>query len=239
MFDLKGKTVLISGIQGNLGPIWKSTLLKAGAAVYGFDIGIEQSTLSERKIDITQEQELIDYFRWWQQNNICPDIIINNAAIDNPPGEGVNFWSSLAEIINTNLIGAGHLVALFIDEMKKKGGTIINIGSIQGNVAADWRNYEGAFEKPVGYNLSKAAYIQFTRSLAVQYGKFNIRSVCLAFSAVDTGKFEEPFKSKFLKCLPLGRFISLDSLRMSLLYACCCPELTGQQVLIDSGYTAW
>ena len=231
MFDLSGKYALISGCGGNLGPIWRKTLIASGATVFGFD---------KPETDITNPVDLITVRKFWTYNKIVPDIIVNNAAIDNPPGEGVNFWTGLTDIINTNLIGAANLTGLFIDEMKTRGsGVIINIGSIQGNVAADWRNYDGDFEKPVGYNLTKAAYIQFTRSLAVQYGRYGIRSVCLSFAAVDGGKFKEPFKSKFLKCLPLGRFVSIESIQMSLLYAACCPELTGQQVLVDSGYTAW
>jgi len=227
---LKDKIVVLSGCNGSLGPIWKRTMLSAGAYVYGFDLPVT---------DVRDEESLLEYKKYFSSNNLVPDIIINNAAVDHPPQGDVTFWTDTENIIKTNLIGAVNLTFLFLPWMIERGsGLIINIGSIQGNVAADWRNYEG-FEKPVGYNLSKAGLIQFTRSLAVQYGKYGIRSVCISFAAVDNGKFKEPFKSNFLKCLPLGRFISVQSLEQTLLYACTCPELTGQQILVDSGYTAW
>lgn len=256
---LLNKRVILSGNKGNLGPIWQKFLESGGARVFGYDwdkskpIGIDN-------IDVRDLNKL-NYFRKWYYNELdgelmspkqdrsnnlpsCnpPDIIINNAAIDNPPfkNQDVKFFNDYVNIVDTNLIGAINLTSLFIDDMKRAGGgLIINIGSILGNVAADIRSYDDGFEKPVGYNVSKAALIQFTRSLAAQYGQYGIRSVCLAFSAVDSGKFENPFKSKFLKCLPLGRLISRESLEAALRFAVECPELTGQQVLIDSGYTAW
>jgi len=243
--DLK---VILSGNKGNLGPIWESILTDLGAEVIGFDWDFSKP-VSLHNCDITSPEALLKfkklYAGWWDPEISFvppPNIIINNAAIDVPPhSKNVSFFTEVRKTVVTNLIGAVNLTQLFVPEMVKwgKGGLIINIGSIQGNVAADIRNYDNDFEKPVGYNISKAGLIQFTRSLAVQYGKHDIRSVCLAFSAVDSGKFTEPFKSKFLNCLPLRKLISRASLTASLRFAIDCPELTGQQVLIDSGYTAW
>jgi NAD(P)-dependent dehydrogenase (short-subunit alcohol dehydrogenase family) len=120
----------------------------------------------------------------------------------------------------------------------KGGGVIVNIGSIMGNIGADWRNYPEGFEKPVAYNLSKAALVQMSRSITTQYGRYNVRGVTISFGPFDSGLTEE-FKEKFLKNVPLGRPISEESIRTSLLYAICCPELAGQQVLVDGGYTSW
>ena len=239
---------ILSGNKGNLGPIWESILTDLGAEVIGFDWDFSQP-VSLHNCDVTSHEALLKFKKLYLEKvayNINdappPSLIINNAAIDVPPDRhNVNFFTDAFETVVTNLIGAINLTQLFMPDMVKlgDGGLVINIGSIQGNVAADIRNYDNDFEKPVGYNVSKAGLIQFTRSLAVQYGKHNIRSVCLAFSAVDSGKFTEPFKSKFLNCLPLGKLISRQSLEASLRFAIDCPELTGQQVLIDSGYTAW
>jgi len=121
--------------------------------------------------------------------------------------------------------------------IKWGGGTIINIGSIMGNIGADWRNYPESFSKPVGYNLSKAGLIQLSRSITTQYGRYNIRSATIAFGPYDNEKLSVDFKEKFFKNVPLGRGISKQSLQTALLFACSCPELAGQQVLIDGGYT--
>lgn len=248
-----GTRVILSGNKGNLGPIWESILADLGADVIGFDWDYSKP-VSLHNCDVTSPEALLKFKKEYIShfgirykshplaNVPPPHIIINNAAIDVPPHrKNVNFFTDALKTVNANLIGAINLSQLFVPGMVKwgKGGLIINIGSIQGNVAADIRNYDNDFEKPVGYNVSKAGLIQFTRSLAVQYGKHNIRSVCLALSAVDSGKFTEPFKSKFLNCLPLGKLISRESLEAALKFAIDCPELTGQQILIDSGYTAW
>lgn len=251
LFDLTGKFALVTGCYGNLGPIWLETLQSAGADVFGIDLKgctfrvkgeeiFSDTSSLKYDFDITNPLNVEAIRQFFKIFGVFPDIIVNNAAIDHPPAPGVDFWTEFADIINTNLIGAIRVTKEFIPEMiKKESGVVVNIGSIQGNVGADWRNYEPGFEKPVGYNLSKAGLAQFTRSLAVQYGRYGIRSICISFAAVDTGKFTEPFASKFRGCMPLGRFISRESLEATLLYACCCPELTGQQILVDSGYTAW
>ena len=251
------KRVVLSGNKGNLGPIWQKILEDGRAQVFGFDLNKEHpwgiNNVDVRSLKLLADFKNEYYKQIKKQDPLIhefgpPDIIINNAAIDNPPTifnpmkpeTEIGFFSNALEIVDTNLIGAINLTSMFIDDMCRAGrGLIINIGSIQGNIAADTRNYEPGFSKPVGYNVSKAGLIQFTRSLAVQYGKYGIRSVCLAFSAVETGKFKEPFKSKFLNCLPLKKLISKASLEAALKFAVDCPELTGQQILVDSGYTAW
>jgi NAD(P)-dependent dehydrogenase (short-subunit alcohol dehydrogenase family) len=234
---LKGKLAVLTGPTGNLGPIWLEGLKQFGATIFEVDLPL---------CDVTKLDNLQIISSSWAKRGIYPSIVINNAAIDTPPAPGdismnaEGFWVDHEKIVRTNLTGAVNVAQVFVPIMIKsgQGGVIINIGSILGNVAADYRNYEPGFEKPVGYNISKAGLIQLTRSIAVQYGRYGIRSVCISFAAVDTGKFQEPFASKFKSCLPLGRFISPESLKMTLLYACCCPELTGQQILVDAGYTA-
>lgn len=235
---LKGKLAVLTGSVGNLGPIWLEGLKQFGAEVFEVDLPL---------YDVTNINNLRRISSEWRKRDIYPSIIINNAAIDTPPTPGdismdaEGFWVDHEKIVRTNLTGAVNVAQVFVPMMIKggQGGVIINVGSILGNVAADYRNYELGFEKPVGYNVSKAGLIQLTRSIAVQYGRYGIRSVYISFAAVDTGKFQEPFASKFKACLPLGRFISPESLKITLLYACCCPELTGQQILVDAGYTAW
>jgi NAD(P)-dependent dehydrogenase (short-subunit alcohol dehydrogenase family) len=118
-------------------------------------------------------------------------------------------------------------------------GLVVNVGSIQGFIGADWRNYPEGFEKPVAYNTSKAGLIQLSRSIAVQYGRYGIRAVTIAFGPFDNGKFDPEFKDKFLRNVPLERIVSRESLAATLRYVIQCPELTGQTILVDAGYTAW
>ena len=231
LFDLTGKTVLVTGTSGNLGPIWCSTLRDAGAKVFEmdypeYDVSVWPSVQKAR-------DKCIDAYG-------TPDIIINNAGIDNSPGVLINFFGNVRRILEVNLEGATLVCEAFIPDMIEwGGGVIINIGSIMGNIGADWRNYSDGFDKPIAYNLSKAGLIQLARSVTTQYGGHNIRCVTIAFGPYDSEKLDKDFKKKFFKNVPLGRGVSKKSLQTTLLFACCCPELAGVQVLIDGGYIAW
>ena len=230
LFDLSGKHAVVTGGQGRLGPIWIDTLEKAGATVH---------VLDKPDYDVYNNGSVIKFCQNLLDENIIPTIVVNNAAIDNPPGSKATFWGNLQTILNVNLVGCANVAGAFIHGMiETGGGVIINIGSIMGNIGADWRNYPEDFEKPVAYNLSKAALVQMSRSITTQYGRYNVRGVTISFGPYDAG-LPEAFKAKFLKNVPLGRPISENSLRTSLLYAVCCEELAGQQILIDGGYTAW
>lgn len=229
LFDLHGKVAVVTGgNNGKLGPIFVEALREAGASVFIIDLP---------DYDITRPNYVL---RAIEDCKDIPDIIVNNAAIDNPPGTDSTFWGNYRKIIDVNLDGACRVIQGFLPHMVKRGsGVIVNIGSIQGEGGADWRNYEGDFQKPVAYNLSKAGLKHLSKCLTTQYGKYGIRSVTISFSAVESDKFKEPFRSRFLNCLPMRRFITEDDLKKTILYACCCEGLAGATVLCDGGYCSW
>lgn len=223
------KTAIVTGTSGQLGPVWCETLKEMGFEIFGIDLPEYNISKAEHingaKIDFGER---------------TADVIVLNAAIDNPPGSKATFHGNLEKILKVNLIGACNVAEAFLPAMiKKGGGVIVGISSIQGRIGADWRNYEGDFEKPVGYNLSKAALEQYARSLTVQYGRFGIRACCIGFGPYDGGKLNPTFLGKFLKNVPLGRPVSRESLKAALRFAIECPEFAGQTAMIDGGYTAW
>ncbi len=225
LFNLKGKKAFVTGRTGLLAPIWKETLESVGCQVMMYGLPDD---------DVTDKDKLLH-----TAMNFAPDIIINNAAIDNPPTSKATFFGNCKEILDVNLLGAVNVCESFIPGMiKKGGGVIVNIGSIMGARGAVKRNYELSFEKPVGYNVSKAALVQLSRSVTTQYGDKGIRSVTIGFGPYDGGKLEPSFLSKFLSDVPLKRTVSKQSLQTTLLFACCCPELAGQLVLVDGGFCA-
>jgi len=224
------KIAVLIGSSGNLGPIWMDELNK-DHTVYCMDVCMGYDVKNNLCFDLFDKEITC---------GSIPDVVVYNAAIDNPPGDGVDFFTNTDTIVNVNLLGAVRTVKKFLPRMKNAGkGVFIFVGSIQGEVGADWRNYSEGFEKPVGYNISKAGLMQLVRSVAVQFGRFGIRAVGISFGAVDTGKFKEPFASNYKRCLPLGQFVTEESLRKTLRYAIECPQLTGTRVMVDGGYTAW
>jgi len=222
------KVAILTGGSGNLGPIWKSELESMGYRVVNLDLP-DCNVADEIDVRRAAAAYPIDW--------TYPEVIINNAAIDPKPSEGGGKFWDYSRIIDVNLKGALNVCKEFVPLMTS--GVVINIGSIMGNMGADWRNYAEGFDKAVGYNVSKAALVQLSRSICTQYGRHGIRSVTISFGPFDSGLLPEDFKSKFLKNVPLGRTISEKSFRKTLKYAIECPELTGQQILVDGGLLAW
>lgn len=228
---MKNKLAILTGSNGILGPIWEETLDEMGITCFGYDLPDHNVTSPEGAWGFVMSILDPGYSK--------VDILINNAAIDPKPVNGKGLFWEYDKVIDVNLKGAINMCEQVIPRMiTYGGGLIINIGSIQGNIGADWRNYEEGFDKAVGYNVSKCGLIQLSRSICAQYGRYNIRAVTISFGPYDSG-LPEKFKERFVRNIPLRRFISKESLKATLRYAIECPELTGQQILVDGGYTAW
>lgn len=224
---LPEKVAILTGGSGNLGPIWRSELETMGYRVVNLDL--PDCNVADI-LDV--KRAAMAYPKEWP----APKVIINNAALDPKPSEGGGKFWNYHRIVDVNLNGALNVCKEFIPKMK--GGVVVNIGSIMGNMGADWRNYAEGFDKAVGYNVSKAALVQLSRSICTQYGRHGIRSVTISFGPFDSG-LPEDFKQKFLRNVPLGRTISEQSFRKTLRYAIECPELSGQQIIVDGGLLAW
>jgi len=224
------KAAVITGISGQLGPVWCETLKEMEYSTFGIDLPtFDIRTLADLTCARDECERLFG----------VPEILVLNAAVDNPPGSGASFFGNFDSITDVNQTGAINCLRVFLPDMiKLRRGIIILIGSIQGFIGADWRNYEGDFEKPVAYNMSKAAYMQLARSLTVQYGRYGIRACCIAFGPYDGGKIPKEFLGKFLQNVPMRRAVSKESLKAAMRFAVSCPEFAGQTVLVDGGYVA-
>jgi NAD(P)-dependent dehydrogenase (short-subunit alcohol dehydrogenase family) len=224
LYSLQGKTAMVVGYKGNLGPIWARALEGAGAKV--FSIGMPDT-------DVRQIHQLE------RARYIQPDIIVYNAAIDNPPasdGDGTDPYRNYEDINNVNHIGFVNVCRAFVPGMiSRGGGVLIPIGSIMGFGAADSSNYDNGWIKPFAYNASKAAIRQFIKSETEFHGHHNIRCVVPSFGPVDLGQLPDAFKERFLPKVPLRRAVSPLALEQTLIYAAACPELAGD-LLVDAGY---
>jgi 3-oxoacyl-[acyl-carrier protein] reductase len=220
LISLTGKKALITGSAVGIGKAIAYRFAEAGADLELVDINEEglratkkdlsqfQSKIRIHKTDLSQ-REAMDAF-WEKLNGKEPDILVNNAGIY--PFK--NFLevddAFFRKVMDINLSSAFWMCHHMIQRRLKKGGVIINIGSIEAILpfATDL----------VPYNISKAGVIALTRALAKEYGKNGFRiNVIIPGGIVTPGTKEvakevTKFKVSLLKVgmdfqrrLPLGR----------------------------------
>ena len=267
LFSLKGQIAVVTGALGKLGPIWIETLLEAGAKVFALDrpnVQISQNykNLQDRFdeqhlqlafADVTNRkaveaacQKCLDVFE-------VPSILVNNAGIDQPPGqldkgcclEEIPFELN-REVFEVNALGLFLVTQVFGGQMVKAGrGSIINIGSLYASVAPDSRFYDHIecdppFLKPPAYGASKAAAVNLTRYLATSWASCGVRVNALSPGGV-LGDQDSEFRRKFCERVPLGRMAEDFDLRGPLLFLASSASsyVTGIELVVDGGFTAW
>lgn len=267
LFSLKGDTAVVTGALGKLGPIWIDTLLEAGANVFALDhpdapasdaFGELQARFGEHRLqlafaDVTVREALESVSQKCTDTFGVPSVLVNNAGIDQPPDQMDNACC-LEEIpielnlkvFEVNAMGLFLVTQIFGGRMAKAGrGSIINIGSLYASVAPDSRFYDHIkcdppFLKPPAYGASKSAAINFTRYLATLWAPCGVRVNALSPGGVLGGQDAE-FRRKFCERVPLGRMAETDDLRGPLLFLASSASsyVTGIELVVDGGFTAW
>jgi NAD(P)-dependent dehydrogenase (short-subunit alcohol dehydrogenase family) len=162
------------------------------------------------------------------------DVIINNAGISVSSKDKIE---NFVDIVNTNLNSAFYVSTLFLKHLKKsKNASIINISSINA--------YQGFPNNP-GYVASKSGLIGLTRSLALDYGKYNIRVNAISPGYLSDGMTLRSFKNKKTRSERSKRTIlnrwgkASDVFGMiDYLISDKSSYTTGQDFIIDGGWLA-
>ena len=267
LFSLEREIGVVTGGLGKLGPIWVETLLHAGSTVFALDrpgqaISREFSEIEKRfggqrvklaYADVRDRPALKAVCKECLETFGIPTILVNNAGIDRPPDksaegyllEDIPLVENL-EIFEVNAAGLFLVTQVFGSEMVKAGrGSIINIGSLYASVSPDARFYEHLqsdppFLKPPAYGASKAAVVNLTKYLATHWAPHGVRVNTLSPGGV-LGDQDKDFKRKFCDRVPLGRMASADDLRGPLLFLAsqASSYVTGIELVVDGGFTAW
>jgi len=177
LISLKGKKALITGSAVGIGRAMAYRFAEAGADLDLVDMNIKglglvkkelarfESEIDIHKVDLAREEE-IDAL-WEALNGKEPDILVNNAGIY--PFK--NFLevddAFLKKVIDINLRSALLMCQYMIRKRLKRGGVIINIGSIEAIVPIA--------EDLIPYDISKTGVIALTKALAKQYGRNGFR----------------------------------------------------------------
>ncbi len=258
-FDLSGRVAVVTGAGGRLGPVWTRALRSAGCRVGAIDrpgqpepAGLDEGTLLVRA-DVTDRPALEA-----ARDRIVaalgpPTILVNNAGVDQPPAAGgkthrledVPLAAGRA-ILAVNLLGLFQVCQVFLDPMRSAGGgSIVNIGSIYGRVSPDPALYDHLgvdppFLEPPLYGASKAGVAGLTRYLAVHLGPSGIRVNTLSPGGIH-GDQDSVFRARFERRVPLGRMGRPDDLAGPLLFLAggASAYVTGIELVVDGGFTAW
>lgn len=188
----------------------------------------------------------------------APDVLVNNAGIDTQPsappevsGPFEQFPESVfREVVDVNLVGTFLMCQAVGARMavSGKGGSIINIGSIYGmlspiqDIYAYKEEQTGVpFIKPVAYSAAKSGIYNLTRYLATYWGKKGIRVNTLTPAGVWRDTQDETFQANFTARMPMGRMSQENEYNGALIFLASQASsfMTGSNLVIDGGWTAW
>ena len=248
LFDLRGKTALITGAARGLGRAAAAALGRYGADLVLFDmLGDElEGTATELGAtgvsveavtgDITRADD-VDRLVGVLPDGV--DVIVNSVGVQRRIQICELTVDDLDWMWQVNVRGVFSLTQALLPGMISRGrGKIINVASIGSLVGA---------ERKTAYAMTKGAIAQYTRSLAVEVGRYGICVNAVAPGYVDTDMthdwlFADPDRSRdFLNRIPLGRFATPADIEGAfvLLATRASDYITGQLLVIDGGWTSW
>ncbi len=265
LFSLNNKTAIVTGALGLIGKEHCRALSQAGANVIVADINEDDciefaKTLQTESIgialDVTSKTSIIKLRDIVLEKFGHIDILVNNAAIndmfENPKAasEQSKFENYPLELwqksVDVNLTGVFLCSQVLGYEMaKQKSGSIINIASTYGISAPDQSLYikeDGtqSFYKPPAYSATKGGVIMFTKYLASYWGKDGVRVNTLTPGGVENNQ-DEFFIEKYSSKTPLNRMAKPTDYKGALIFLAsdASSYMTGANVVVDGGWTAW
>ncbi len=265
LFSLKNKVAIVTGALGLIGKNHCAALSEAGANVVVCDLDKNRceefsKTLSEESIgigtDITKKESVQKLKEQVLEKFNRIDILVNNAAIndmfENPQAASelskfenypLDLWQKSIDVNITGMFLCSQNIGSYMSE--NRNGSIINVASTYGVVAPDQSLYKTPdgnqnFYKSAAYPVTKGAVISFTRFLAAYWGKKGIRVNTLTPGGVENNQ-DEYFIKNYSSKTPLGRMAAPTDYNGALVFLAsdASSYMTGANLIVDGGWTAW
>ena len=265
-FNLDNQIAVVTGACGKLGPIWIEALVEAGAKVAALELPGAPASSAYRALeeqapanvqrfdcDITNRASVENAAAAVASRMGAPTILVNNAGVDQPPDSGGNRSriedlpiDQFRRMLDVNLMGTFQVTQVFGAAMAERGGgSIINIGSLYASVSPDQRFYDHLpgdlpFLKSPAYGASKAAVVNMTKYFSTLWGARGVRVNTLSPGGVLGGQ-DEQFKKKYGARVPIGRMAQAEDLKGPLVFLASSASsyVTGHELRVDGGFTAW
>lgn len=259
LFSLKDKAVIVTGGAGYLGAAITEGLLEFGAAVVVADVveqlpeelvrhGKTYPSLFNVPCDLASTTSIQKMFRAAKDRCGRLDVLINCATYGAGYGPAGTVWGMSDEDWAKGLDGAAGTVFRCTREavpyLEGNGGSIINFASMYGMVSPDPAIYgDSGQNNPVNYGAGKAAVLQLTRYCAAHLAGKHIR-----VNSITPGPFPNPEKlppADFLQNLcnktMLGKVGQAREIvgAVILLASDASSFMTGSNIVVDGGWTAW
>ncbi|UKA58324.1 3-oxoacyl-ACP reductase [Arthrobacter sp. FW306-2-2C-D06B] len=242
---LKDRTAVITGGASGIGLATAKRFASEGANVVIADIDPAAGEAAAAavdgifvKVNVTDEQEVIDLFAAAKSHYGSVDIAFNNAGIS-PPDDasildtGIDAWRRVQEV---NLTSVYYCCKYALPYMLEQGkGSIINTASFVAVM--------GAATSQISYSASKGGVLAMTRELGVEFARKGVRINALCPGPVNTPLLKELFASdperaaRRLVHVPLGRFAEPEELAAAVAFLASddASFITASTFMVDGG----
>lgn len=260
LMDLKGRVMVVTGGAGHLGLVLAEALAEAGADIVLWDISVDVERKARKiahrhhvralggVVDLSDEVAVRAAVKGVAQHFKKIDGLVHCAAFVGTSalegwavpfeGQSVKTWRKALDV---NLTSVFVVTQQLLPLLKKSAAaSIINISSIYGMVGPDMGLYEGtALGNPAAYAASKGGLIQLTRWLATSLSpRIRVNAISLGGIYRD---HKDPFLLRYLKRTPMARMAREEDVKGAVVYLASDMSnyVTGQNLVVDGGWTAW
>lgn len=248
LLDLTGTVALVTGGAGIYGQPICEALAEAGAHVIIASRSIDScrsasaqlGSASAEQFDQADEASVLDLRSRILSRFARVDVLVNN-CVGRPMRrfeDPLHRWSKSMDVNATGLFAISRS---FMETMMEQGhGSIINISSIQGVVAPDFRNYDGtSMTTPPDYQFHKHGMIGLTKYLAAVGGPRGVRVNAISPGGFELSDTSAVFRELYLRRVFLGRMAGHDDIKGAIVFLAsrASAYITGQNIIVDGGYT--